>query len=140
MQNRRPSVSHLEGMVRRVTTKARGPKGTADRYFSLLVRAYADNRCENCGTTTGLTCAHIMSRTYSQTRCDFDNAFCLCFSCHEDFTKRPIVFGEFVREHRTAEQIERITSLARKTDRVWTQDDWREIARRLSAEWKAWNR
>ena len=45
-----------------------------------------------------MQCAHIVSRTYSHTRTDEDNAICLCGKCHFYFSKWPIEFAEFVFE------------------------------------------
>jgi len=43
-----------------------------------------------------LQCAHIVSRKYSATRTDLDNAFCLCAGCHWHYTLNPAEFRPFV--------------------------------------------
>lgn len=63
-------------------------KAACDRLFSLIIRALG--RCERCGSTTGqLQCAHIMSRRYTATRCEYENAWCACAACHRFLTENP---------------------------------------------------
>ena len=84
------------------TSRKRKPaavKAEATRLHSLIVRARGV--CENCGdawraTGSKLECAHIVSRRYSRTRTDLDNAFCLCSRCHMRFTEWPLEFADFV--------------------------------------------
>ena len=54
-----------------------------DKYFSILVRSVG--KCERCGKTEKLQCAHIYSRRHKNIRWDFQNAFCLCAGCHMFF-------------------------------------------------------
>lgn len=54
--------------------------GKATRLHSLLVRSRG--RCEKCGSTQNLQCAHIIKRRFSAVRTDETNAWCLCASCH----------------------------------------------------------
>lgn len=63
-------------------------KKECDLLFSKIVR----NRgvCDKCGNTTGLQCAHIISRNFSATRHDLDNALCLCSGCHMFWHHEPI--------------------------------------------------
>lgn len=79
-------------------SRARGAKAKCDDLFRKIIRSHGV--CENCGETryAQLQTAHIISRRYSHTRCDIDNAFCLCAACHRRFTDYPASFGEFVRE------------------------------------------
>jgi predicted restriction endonuclease len=103
----------------------KGPKGKATRLHALIIRAHGS--CVKCGNDHTLQCAHIISRKYSWTRTDLDNAFCLCASCHAYFTDHPVDFGQF-----TIDQIgdENYTALLRKrqsTDKV----DWDAEAKRL---------
>lgn len=74
-----------------------GAKGKADRLFSQLVRSRG--RCEARDWPLWPTphlcsgpyeTAHIYSRRYSHTRCDPDNAMCLCSSAHRYFTANPL--------------------------------------------------
>lgn len=69
-----------------------------DRDFSLRVRLR--NKCERCGKTENLQCAHIISRTYQQVRWDEDNALCLCAGCHIYWWhKEPIEAARWLEEH-----------------------------------------
>jgi hypothetical protein len=72
----------------------KGRKGTADTNFSKAVRSIG--YCEACKRREGLTCAHIISRRYTQTRCSFQNALCLCFACHRYYEDHPYEFARFV--------------------------------------------
>ena len=103
----------------------KGPKGKATRLHAKIVRSLG--YCENCGTSNALQCAHIISRKYSHTRTDLDNAFCLCASCHMTFTDNPVEFGKF-----TIEQIgeENYYALYRKRESI-AKMDWEEEAKRL---------
>lgn len=86
----------------------KGDRAKATRLHSKIVRARANNTCENCGRTNGdinpdtgkpvkqIHCAHIISRDQSATRTDELNAFCLCASCHWYMGKWPIEFAKFV--------------------------------------------
>src|SRR5690606_26286582 len=81
--------------------KASAVKAEATALHSRLIRA--QGYCERCGdqwqsTGSKLECAHIVSRRYSRTRTDLDNAFCLCSRCHMRFTEWPLEFAEFVIE------------------------------------------
>jgi 5-methylcytosine-specific restriction endonuclease McrA len=40
--------------------------------------------------------AHIVSRSYHNTRWDLDNAFALCAGCHKFYTDRPLEWEQFV--------------------------------------------
>lgn len=71
-------------------------KNKATALHSILVRARG--RCENCGSTRNLQCAHIVSRRFAATRTDLENAFCLCAGCHMYFTHWPVEFGMFVEQ------------------------------------------
>ena len=103
----------------------KGPKGRATRLHALITRDFG--KCMKCNRQHALQCAHIISRKYSQTRTDLNNAFCLCASCHMYFTDNPVEFGQF-----TIDQIgeENYYALYRKrecTDKM----DWEEEAKRL---------
>lgn len=76
--------------------KFKGAKGACDKLFSKEVRSFGE--CQNCGSTKYLQTAHIVSRVYSATRCNFDNAYCLCAKCHYWFGKWPVDFARFVEK------------------------------------------
>jgi hypothetical protein len=76
--------------------QAKGAKGRADRYYSLIIRSIG--YCEKCGTSEGLTTSHIVGRRYSATRTDLKNSQCLCFSCHRYFTDWPKEFSRWITQ------------------------------------------
>lgn len=88
-------------IARRVTCKLcrRKPKQDwmrqADMLFSRLIRE-RDGCCVRCNSTTGLQCAHIISRSYKSIRTHDDNAVALCQSCHVFFTHRPLEWIDFI--------------------------------------------
>ena len=51
-----------------------------DKMFSEIVRR--KGKCERCGKTNNLQCAHIYSRRHKNIRWDFENALCLDSGCH----------------------------------------------------------
>lgn len=61
-------------------------KSRCDTLFSRIIRSWG--RCERCGATENLQCAHIIRRHYSATRCFVGDgtlpaaAWCLCAKCH----------------------------------------------------------
>lgn len=88
----------------------------ADALFSLIVRA--PGRCENCGETQNLQCAHGFSRRYRNTRWDERNAWCLCRGCHMFFTHRPIEWDDWMIGHLGLPRYERLRSRAMSTEKV----------------------
>lgn len=99
-------------------------KRKADRLFSLLVRQVG--LCEHCGRSDGvqLQCAHWISRRYSHTRTDPDNAFCLCSACHRWFTDHPTEWGRWAVKERGEDTYQRLFEASQKR----TPFDWvREV-------------
>ena len=104
----------------------KGAKGKATKLHAAIVRDHAS--CQSCGSTSNLQCAHIISRKYSRTRTDLDNAFCLCASCHAHFTDHPVDFGQF-----TIDQIgESNYDLLLEKRRSIVKMDWDVEAARLA--------
>jgi hypothetical protein len=98
-------------------------KRKADIIFSKIVRA--PGRCENCYRTAldvQLQCAHWISRRYSNTRVDPDNAFCLCAACHRWFTNHPTEWGRWAISKRGEDTYRRLFEAAQQTSKV----DWVE--------------
>ena len=58
----------------------KGLRGKATKLHAELVRSRG--RCERCGSSATLQCAHIVPRRYAATRVDPVNAWCLCAGCH----------------------------------------------------------
>ena len=82
----------------RKTSVQRTHKRKADVLFSQHIRSVG--KCERCGTSRSLQCAHWISRRYAWTRTDPRNAFCLCAGCHRYFTDRPTEFSDWALEQR----------------------------------------
>lgn len=93
-------------------------KNKADALFSLIVRS--KGACEHCGNPHWLQTAHWLSRRYSNTRCDFDNAFCLCSSCHRFFTADPTAWSLWAIQMRGLETYARLREAANRQSSV----DW----------------
>lgn len=100
-------------------------KNKADALFSLIVRSAG--RCEKCGSTYWLQTAHWLSRRYSNTRTDFDNAFCLCSSCHRYFTADPTAWTDWAISMRGRETYDRLREAANKQSEM----DWPAEVERL---------
>lgn len=110
--------------------KSATAKKKATELHSKIVRARG--ACEHCGTTTNLQCAHIVSRRYSATRTDTDNAFCLCAGCHMAFTEWPIEFADFTIGQIGEDAYEALKAKARGAGKV----DWPSEVLRLSGLWQ----
>lgn len=96
-------------------------KNRCDRLFSLIVRQL--DHCEHCGEDghiVQLQCAHWISRRYSWTRTDFDNAFCLCAACHRWFTDHPTEWGRWATGQRGEDTYQRLLSQSQRRNRF----DW----------------
>lgn len=109
----------------------KGDQGRATRLHSLIVRARG--RCERCGSTSNLQCAHIIKRRFSATRCDVANAWCLCASCHFRLETHPDEHMAFVAQTIGMERFDelKVRALAGPTmsSRLW----WRSEVERLRA-------
>jgi len=105
-----------------------GAKGKASRLHSELVRRKGE--CERCGKKSNLQCAHIVSRSYSATRVDLDNSYCLCAGCHMYFNKWPVEFGIFVFD--TIGKDAYIALRQRALDGVGKRMNWEKELERLS--------
>lgn len=71
-----------------------GAKGKATKLHAQIVRARGF--CQRCGRTDTLQCAHIISRSYSWTRTDETNAWCLCGTCHNETGVFPHLFMDLI--------------------------------------------
>lgn len=120
--------------MRNTGTYGKGAKGKADKLFSLIIRSAG--RCAACGDNDyrKLQCAHIVSRRYSVTRTDEDNAVALCWGCHRRFTDDPFAWVTWVYGYMGEEAYEALRVKAR--DGVGTKVDWSAEADRLAAIWK----
>ena len=120
-----------------------GPKGKATRLHAEITRARGV--CEACARfgpllnkdgshapSVPLECAHIVSRTYSNTRTSLDNSFALCSAHHRHFTGWPLEFSVFVVEMIGEQHYRELRSIALE-NRVWKQSDWVDEVARLQA-------
>lgn len=80
-----------------MSKKRRNYMKQADILFSKYIRA-RDGRCQNCGSTQHLQCAHLIGRDYKSIRTDEDNAVALCRRCHMGFTHRPLEWRKWIDE------------------------------------------
>lgn len=75
-----------------------------DIIFSDLVRMRVNWSCEVCGkffpegTRQGLHCSHLFGRRYRGTRWCPDNAFSMCFRCHQTLGENPVDFHIWARQ------------------------------------------
>jgi hypothetical protein len=108
--------------------KQENPKQTADREFGKLVRSVG--RCERCGRTDSLECAHGFSRRYLQTRCDRRNAFCLCHFCHRHYTVRPLEWDLWLKDRWGEALYDEMRAKALSHG----HPDWEDITRKIRHE------
>lgn len=114
----------------------KGPKGKATRLHSLVVRKRG--RCQRCGSTANLQCAHIIGRKFSATRTDENNAWCLCASCHARFTDHPDEHMAFVAETIGMDAFDVLKRKALDNSRPWRESMWQEEVDRLQAIIDSW--
>lgn len=88
----------------------KSPLRRCDSLFSKLIRARG--RCEHCGTTMDLQCAHGFSRRYRAVRWDVRNAFALCSGDHMYFTIRPLEWDDWLRDRWGTELYDELRALA----------------------------
>jgi len=100
--------------------RPKGAKGKCDTLFSKIIRSRG--KCERCGDTdyAKLQCAHIISRRYSATRTDEDNAWSLCWTCHRRLTDWPREHSHFITETIGSEKYEEL----REKAETLTKMDW----------------
>ncbi len=113
-------------------SRARGAKAKADRLFSLIVRARGE--CRGCGNQdySQLQTAHIISRRYSHTRTDLDNAVCACAKCHRHWTDNPWLFGQWLDKEIGREFFDVLFERSLRRTKV----DWDAEVIRLTKIWR----
>lgn len=110
-------------------------KKKCDTLFSKIIRSA--NVCEKCHTQRGkLECAHIISRTYTKVRFNYDNALCLCSGCHFWAHKNPTEFSRWVEEYVGEERIRELEKESKRTD---YKVDYEDIYGKLKKEWERIN-
>lgn len=110
----------------------KGDYGKATKLHSKIVRERA-GQCERCGSTDNLQCAHIISRTRSNTRTDLDNAWCLCAKCHWRLDHYHIEFALFFLEQND-DSFDNYWLLLYKAEEK-PHMDWTAELERLQAIW-----
>jgi len=118
-------------VTRKVGTP-RAAKKRADTYFSKIIRA-RDQHCQACSSEENLQCAHIFSRRFSNTRCDMENAVCLCAKCHHYFTDKPTEWGRWVLGYMGEDHYE---ALLARSMVVSPRFDWEAKADELREIWR----
>ena len=105
----------------------KGAKGKATKLHSKLVRSRG--RCERCGESdyAKLECAHIISRTYSATRTDLDNAWALCHACHFRLSKWPREHSHFITETIGSEKYELLRAKAETVTKMNWEDEYARL-------------
>lgn len=110
---------------------AKGARGKADRLFARLVKD-RDGRCvvgeivaDECAG--GPNCCHLISRRYSRTRVELDNAICACVKHHRLIDEWPDVKMTVI--HHTIGMV-RYEELAAQARDLSVKVDWdAELAR-----------
>lgn len=113
---------------KRAKSTQQAAKNKADQVFSKIIRSIG--YCQICGSSSSsvqLQCAHWLSRRYSNTRTDFDNAFCLCATCHFTMTGNPTAWSEWAVAQRGWPTYFRLREAAYSNSKV----DWPAELERL---------
>lgn len=124
---------------------------SADRWFSLYVRAKNDWTCQRCGKVfreyieggdnrhlRGLDCAHLHGRGAKMTRFEPTNCASLCYGCHSHLDSRPEEKREFFLERIGQEEYDRLNKLHRqpfihfKKHKKEISDKFRKAFRKLN--------
>jgi len=93
----------------------------ADKLFAEIVRKRG--RCQRCGKTDNLQCAHLHSRSKKSVRWNFDNAFCLNAGCHLFWAhQEPVEFVEWAKAMLGEDRYVELNELAR-IPRKWSITD-----------------
>lgn len=109
----------------------KGPKGKATKLHAELVRSRG--ACQRCGSTDTLQCAHIITRSYSATRTDERNAWCLCAGCHLYLGLHQFEHVEFALATIGAEVYAELREKATSNPRPWKPAMWQAEVVRLTA-------
>lgn len=104
---------------------ARGIKKKCDDLYSKIIRSRG--YCERCGGTEWLQTAHIISRRFSNTRCDLRNAWCLDARCHRRLTDWPREHSQYITETIGSEVYEELKAKAESLEKVSWEDIYEEL-------------
>lgn len=103
-------------------------KNKADKLFGQIIRSRG--RCQRCDRQppeVSLQCAHILSRRFTATRWDENNALCLCAGCHFWAHNNPIEFTKLVEGILGTENLEKLLEKARSYAGRVSRVDYEEI-------------
>lgn len=107
----------------------KGPKGKATKLHAQLVRSRG--RCERCGSSGPLECAHIISRRFSAVRTDERNAWCLCSSCHRRLGLHADEHMQLVAVTIGMDLFHELKQKALDNLRPWKDHEWQAEVERL---------
>ena len=80
-----------------------------DTLFSQYIRQLADFTCEYCGQKKSkMECSHFHSRRKKSVRWDYDNAACLCFSCHTYLGGNPYAHTKWFEKRLGSQRFEQL--------------------------------
>lgn len=117
-------------------------KSTADKYWSLIVRARG--ACERCGDTSSRKeAAHLIRRRFVgdpdgiSLRTNLDNGVCLCANpCHRIVDEDPIQMTALVESTIGLPKYLELMSVKNGRHRGWRESDWVRERDRLREIWK----
>lgn len=104
--------------------KQQSARNKSDALFSQLIRS--KGYCERClkrPPWVQLQTSHWISRRFSNTRTDPDNAFCLCAGCHRWWHSDPTAATDWAIAIRGRETYERLREAANEHSKVWWPDE-----------------
>ena len=106
-----------------------------DKYFSLLIRERAENRCENCNSDYIPQCSHHIGRSKSlRYKWAPENACCHCRGCHAGLTYNPFDHYKWIENFLGKEVWEDLRTKARGTNH-YSQPQLRKILQNLKDSW-----
>jgi hypothetical protein len=111
-----------------VASPQKAAKKRADLLFSQIVRSvgYCE-RCHRRPPEVQLQTSHWIGRTSSNTRTDFDNAFCLCAACHRWWHSDPTAATDWAISQRGRETYDRLREAANEKSKVWWPDELKRL-------------
>lgn len=116
-------------------------RDAADKWFSDVVRARVNWKCESCdkaygGRHAGIHCAHIYGRANKAVRWDLDNAVSLCYTCHRHFTENPIEFHNWLQVYLGQGHMDLLVEKKNQTFKT-TEAIRKEIAKHYKGEFQS---
>ena len=109
---------------------ASGPKASADRYWSQLVRLRGGCQYPGCGTPRNLEAAHIIRRRHvgdpdgTPLRTNLENGLALCHDHHAAIDADPVAFTQLVTATIGLDKYEELLKAKHAPHRRWAAKDW----------------